>query len=177
METIVTLSEHHVRLRTCQMEHCTANYVEWLNNPNVNRYLETRYSEQNLQSISEFVRSMLISKNDYLFAILENHTEKHIGNIKLGPINWVHRFAELSYFIGDTASWGKGYASEAIKLAIQFGFEQLGLLKIQAGVYGTNMASIRALEKNGFVLEGVLRSKFEGLEGREDHLIFGLHQQ
>ena len=42
-------------------------------------------------------------------------TDKHIGNIKLGPINWIHRYGDISLLIGDKDYWGKGIATEAIR--------------------------------------------------------------
>ena len=47
---------------------------------------------------------------------------RHIGNIKLGPIQWLHRRADLSLFIGDKSCWSLGYASEAIGLVRDWAF-------------------------------------------------------
>ena len=53
--------------------------------------------------------------------------------------------------------WGKGLATEAIKLACKFGFEELGLHKLEAGAYENAIGSLKALEKNGFKREGIIR--------------------
>ncbi len=87
-------------------------YVEWLNDPCVNQYLETRFSPQSLESVYLYWKTYQLDKNSPWFAICTLSNEDHIGNIKLGPIDWVHRRAEISLFIGERGCWGKGYAAE-----------------------------------------------------------------
>ena len=84
---------------------------------------------------------------------------RHIGNIKLGPIHWLHRRADLSLFIGERKYWGQGYASEAIALVRDWAFRELDLQKLNAGIYSGNHGSRRAFEKCGFELEGTLRQR------------------
>src|SRR5207302_903441 len=121
----------------------------------------------------QFVGSMLESSDSYLFAIIESGSGLHIGNIKVGPISTEHAYADVSYFIGERAYWGKGYATAAIIAATRFGFDALGLHRAQAGVYEGNVGSARALEKAGYVLEGRLRGKLRTAAGWEDHLWYG----
>jgi RimJ/RimL family protein N-acetyltransferase len=168
------LKGEKVSLRLVTLEDCTERYAAWLADPYVNRYLETRWTEQTLDMIKDFVTNMLNSPNNYLFAILENETFSHIGNIKIGPINPYHSYADISYFIGERSAWGKGYATDAIWLITNFGFRHLGLHYIEAGVYENNVASIRALEKVGYTLQGRLKSKIKGPQNWEDHLLYGI---
>lgn len=164
-----------VSLRLVVDEDCTPRYVGWLADPVVNEYLETRWSEQTLESVRQFVATMTASTANYLFAIVRNSDALHIGNIKLGPINFHHRFADVSYFIGERSCWGHGYATEAIALAVAFAFERLGLYRVQAGLYAGNLGSRRALEKVGFSYECVFREQLVNRQQqREDHLWFGI---
>jgi ribosomal-protein-alanine N-acetyltransferase len=64
--------------------------------------------------------------------------------------------AEMGYWIGEEF-WGRGIATAAIKLMTAYGFGELGLLRIFAVPFTTNVASCRALEKAGFQREGTLR--------------------
>ena len=64
--------------------------------------------------------------------------------------------AELGYWLGEPF-WGKGIATNAINLITQYGFEVLNLRRIHAGIFDFNIASMKALEKNGFVKEGISR--------------------
>jgi len=163
-----------VRLRLVTMQDCTPRYVAWLNDPLVSRYLETRWERQTMETIHSFVRTQRGSADSYLLAIIERQTGSHVGNLKLGPIDSRHRYADVSYFIGEHGVWGRGLATDAIRLAVTIAFERLELHRIQAGVYAGNGGSARALLRAGFRPEGVLRSQLIGPEGYEDHCWFGL---
>ena len=80
---------------------------------------------------------------------------------------------DLSYIIGDKSFWGMGIASKMITKMVSLAFERLELEKIVAGVYATNLASIRVLEKNRFVCEGKQRDQFIFRGQRIDGLIYG----
>ena len=130
---MITEKELHgemISLRQIEMEDCTSLYVEWLNDPEVNRYLETRWSEQTMETIEEFVRDQRENNHSILFAIITNEDGRHIGNIKIGPINRHHNHADISYFIGDKKMWNKSVATEAIRLVTRFCFMDL---KLQIG--------------------------------------------
>lgn len=165
-----------VAIRLLTLRDCSPRYLGWLQDPEVNRFLETRWREQTLDSVREFVAATSASDDSYLFAIVEASSGAHIGNLKLGPVNRHHAHADLSYFIGEKQHWGKGYATEAIALAVGFAFRRLGLNRVQAGVYEENVASARALEKAGFMLEGRFRRELRSAEGGswQDHLWYGL---
>jgi [ribosomal protein S5]-alanine N-acetyltransferase len=78
-----------------------------------------------------------------------------VGVIGLVPQRDVYRLsAEIGYWIGEHY-WGLGIASRAVNLIIDYGFNQLKLLRIQTGVFDYNNASKRVLEKNGFKFEGI----------------------
>lgn len=150
-------SKSDIYLRQITLSDCTNRYVEWLNDPDVNRYLETRWHEQNLSTIKDFVRSQLDNNHSYLFAIVKRDTDKHIGNIKIGPINPYHHHADISYFIGEKNFWGRGLATQSIQLVCKFGFEDLNLHRIEAGAYSSAIGSWKALERNGFKREAIFR--------------------
>jgi [ribosomal protein S5]-alanine N-acetyltransferase len=163
-----------VVLRLVTLEDCTERYVGWLQDPQVNRYLETRWAPQTLDSVREFVARAMVSDDNFLFAILERASSVHVGNIKVGPIHARHAYADVSYFIGDRGSWGKGLATDAIRLASQIGFQRLGLHRLQAGLYAGNLGSARALEKAGYKLEGRFEEQLRLGDTWEDHVWYGL---
>lgn len=164
-------------LRNLKIEDCNDNYLGWLNDTQVNEYLETRFIEQSLDKIKEFVLSINNSSDSYLFGIF-NDQNTHLGNIKIGPIHPRYKFADISYFIGEKMWRGNGYASKAIQLITEFGFNQLDLLRIQAGVHSSNIASRKVLEKCGYKQEACLRKKiYHGMDQNilwDDHLYFGI---
>ena len=132
-------------------------YVEWLNDPEINQYLETRFHTQNIDSCIEFVQNMHSNKSDFLFGIFLRDSDFHIGNIKLGFVNPNHKSAQISLFIGEKEQWNKGFATEAIKAITLWGFQELGLEKIEAGCYEQNLGSLRAFLKVGYQVEGFFR--------------------
>jgi [ribosomal protein S5]-alanine N-acetyltransferase len=168
------LERSPVRLRLVELADCTEYYVKWLQDPEVNRYLETRWTEQTIDTIRDFVSGMVNSPHSYLFAIVDPDG-RHVGNIKLGPIEPRHLYADVSYFLGARSAWGKGYATVAVRMATRFGFDRLGLNRVQAGFYETNVGSHRVLEKAGFTYEGRLLKKLRQTETAawEDHLWYG----
>lgn len=168
------LKGEKISLRLVLVDDCGKKYLGWLEDKEVNKYLETRWSAQTIDSIQAFVSEMLESEDNYLFAIIENSRNNHIGNIKIGPINHNHSFADVSYFIGDRSAWGRGYATEAIELVTSFGFEKLNLHRIQAGLYEDNIVSEKCLKKAGYTFEGVLRKQLKFNTGWQDHKYFGI---
>lgn len=81
--------------------------------------------------------------------------EEFVGTMGL-RVTPAHRYAEAGYALG-TAYWGRGYATEALREFLRYGFEVLNLRRIEARFHVSNPASGRVMEKCGFVREGVLR--------------------
>lgn len=92
-----------------------------------------------------------------------------IGSIGLHHPEPTHRHAELGYWIG-APYWNRGFATEAARAVLDFGFGELGLHRIQARYFPRNAASGRVLHKLGMVHEGTMREhvwrwdRFEDLE-------------
>ena len=147
----------NIILRTLELADCQEYYINWLNDNETNQYLESRWSKHDISSVKNFVASINNSEHSYIFAII--HNTKHIGNIKIGPIDYLYKFADIGYLIGEKSYWGKGYATEAIGLILKFAFETLKLHRVEAGAYEQNIGSQKALIKNGFVQEGIFRKR------------------
>ncbi|PLX03734.1 MAG: GNAT family N-acetyltransferase [Marinilabiliales bacterium] len=91
-----------------------------------------------------------------VFAIIYNN--ELCGSIGIFQMQDVYRkSAEIGYWIGEQY-WGKGIASKAVEKIVQYGFANMDIVKIFAGIFSNNMASHRVLEKNGFVKEAVLKN-------------------
>lgn len=79
-----------------------------------------------------------------------------VGAISIMSIRRDHQRGEIGYWIGKP-HWNQGYATEATRALIQFGFQQLDLNRIQAMHLPQNPASARVMEKAGMHYEGTLR--------------------
>jgi len=168
------LHSARLRLRALEPSDLNATYLGWLNDPEVNCYLETRFLPQTLEALQAYWQAHRDDPTSPWFAICLAADGRHIGNIKLGPIQWLHRRADLSLFIGDSSCWGKGYASEAIALMRDWAFRELDLQKLSAGIYAGNIGSRRAFEKCGFAIEGTLRQEVVSSGERLDIWRMGL---
>ncbi|MDO8633616.1 MAG: GNAT family protein [Candidatus Wildermuthbacteria bacterium] len=147
-----------VLLRRVRLSDATKEYAFWLNDKEVNRYLESRFKKETIGSIRSYVKKVRNDPQTHFFAIIRKDTGKHIGNIKLGPVDEYHGIAGIGIMIGDKQSWGKGFATEAIQLVARYAFNILKLHKLCAGAYANNIGSVKSLLKAGFVEEGRQRA-------------------
>jgi len=147
-------------LRLLEESDIGEEYLGWLNDGDVTRYLETGKFPSTLVTIRKYVEHFQDSKTELIFAIVDRETDQHVGNVTLNRINWIHRTADTGLVIGKKEFWGKGYAFEAWSLLIEYAFQRLGLQKIVAGAVADNVASIVTLEKLGFKIEGKFRKEY-----------------
>jgi ribosomal-protein-alanine N-acetyltransferase len=111
-------------------------------------------------------------KREYSFGIFEPQTERMIGSVSLYSIKRMPFSSGLIGYSMDELYIGKGIASEAVHLVKIFGFEHVQLNRIEAYVSPHNNGSIKVLEKNGFMQEGLLR-KLLYINGKwQDHYIY-----
>ncbi len=94
---------------------------------------------------------------NYSFAVTRREDGMFIGMAGIHPTG--HDRAELGYWLGEPF-WGQGYATEAARRVIQFGFEEMRLNRIYANYFTHNPASRRVMEKVGMTFEGVLREYY-----------------
>jgi GNAT acetyltransferase-like protein len=88
-----------------------------------------------------------------MWAVVSKATGQVIGNCGLKYLE-AGRDVEVGYHFASSA-WGKGYATEAARACVRYGFERLGLHRIVAVVLPTNMGSRRVLEKSGLTYQGM----------------------
>lgn len=172
------LTGERIALRPLTVADVSEAYVAWMNDQTTNRFMETRWRTHSRADVEAFVADKAASTNEHLFGIFLNDQGsgggRHIGNLKIGPIDANHGRGDLSYFIGDPDARGQGLASEAVSLGVRIGFEQLGLHKLTAGIYAQNAESGRVLSKNGFTAEGRRPGHFAFEGGRDDMVAYGL---
>lgn len=148
-------------------------YYRWVNDPEVTHGLESRFYPNSMESLREYVAAKTNDRNNVFLAIVLKDGDRHIGNIKLGPINWIHRLADIGLMIGEKDCWERGYGTEAIQVLARYAFEILNLHKLTAGCYGTNPQSGRAFEKAGFTREGIRRQHCFSNGSYVDVVLFG----
>ncbi|HTU12669.1 MAG TPA: GNAT family N-acetyltransferase [Allosphingosinicella sp.] len=172
LEATPDWSNETVRLFLLTPDAVSDAYVGWLADPMVNRYLESRFSPQPREVVEAFVADMLASEANLLLGIHSHALDAHVGNIKLGPIDRRHGLGEIGIMIGEEAAWGRGIGSAALR-ALEAIALSIGVRRLTAGCYASNVGSRRAFEKVGFAVEG-RRNGHYLLDGRpEDGILLG----
>lgn len=77
-----------------------------------------------------------------------------IGFVGLWVASWASAEAFVGIGLGDRAYWGRGYGSDAMRLALRFAFDELNLRRVSLEAFAYNTRAIRSYEKVGFRLEG-----------------------
>lgn len=132
----------------------TDRYVAWMADPEVTRFLETRFAAPTHDDLRGYIAGMRAKPATLFMAIMLADGDRHIGNIKLGPVDAVHGTADVALLIGEKDCWGRGYAAEAIAAISDYAVERLGVRKLTAGCYAANVGSRRAFERAGYHVEG-----------------------
>ena len=123
----------------------------------------------------KFRNGLTTFNRSYLnFVIIEKQTDAVLG--ACGYHTWYveHNRAEIGYGLYDDSHKQKGYMSEAVTAMLTYGFNDMKLHRIEAMTADYNTASIRILEKSGFVYEGRLREHYNVNGKMEDSVLFGL---
>jgi RimJ/RimL family protein N-acetyltransferase len=107
------------------------------------------------------------------FAIRTIADDNLIGACGLWP-EWNHQSAWLGIGIGESEYRGKGYGTDAMRVLVRYGFQELGLYRIQLNVLANNPRAIRSYEKVGFVREVVQRAADYRDSVRHDIYTMGL---
>lgn len=147
-----------VLLKPLSWRDVTREYVSWLNDPEVNEFLEARFKKHTLASQKAYVKGF-DQKTKFLWGIFDRKTKKHIGVITLYDIHPVHKYANYGYLIGNKQYWGTGAVQEAIALVFDFAFLKLAIHSISTGAYAPNIASVFNYKKMGLSYQGTFKER------------------
>jgi RimJ/RimL family protein N-acetyltransferase len=99
-----------------------------------------------------------------------------IGCVRLWRISRINRNAMLTIFLGDRGRWGRGLGTEALRLCLRYGFDELSLERIELHVFSFNHRAIRSYEKVGFRTEGIRRGALYRDGEYHDILVMGIRR-
>jgi RimJ/RimL family protein N-acetyltransferase len=163
-----------IYLRPLERADLNERYLGWLNDPEVTRYMESGIFPYTQTELERFYEQSSGSQKQVILAIVDKQTDQHVGNVKLGPLDWLHRRATFGILLGDKQVWGRGIGTEATLLMVEYGFYRLNLRRIDLGVYAEHQAAVRIYEKIGFKVEGRFRQDLFHEGEYKDRLWMGL---
>jgi [ribosomal protein S5]-alanine N-acetyltransferase len=160
-----------VRLRPMTTADAQGPYLTWMNDPEVTRYLESRFQSYEPSDLASYIEATTSDSSNHFFAIELAESGQHVGNIKLGPVEARHGRGDIGIIVGDRSVWGRGIATEAVRLLTGWAFAELGLRKVTAGAYSTNVGSVKAFERAGFHIEAIRARHYVSDEGTVDAVL------
>lgn len=124
----------------------TSRYLVWTPHPS------PEYTRSYLSMIGRYYR-----KGQFFdWAIVERSSSRMIGTCGFSRLDLQNRVGEVGYVLNPTRH-GRGYATEAVRRVLEYGFGELELNRVEGRYMVENTASRRVLERCGFTYEGVLR--------------------
>ncbi len=162
-----------VRLVGHEPEIMAENYSRWHRDSEYTRLMDSGISQNHSKRQTKEWLEKFMAKDDptnYPWVIQTLADDKIIGDIGL-EVMWNNREAFVGLGIGEREYWGKGYGTDAMRIALRFAFMELDLARVSLDVFEYNPRGIRSYEKAGFKYEGRLR-QFLNRDGRRWDMIF-----
>lgn len=144
------ITGHRVGLRKLRLEDMGPEYLQWMNDKELQKYTSRRNRVVTLNEVADFFNH-IENSDDVHMSVFLLKGNKHIGNIALNSLDKYNRSAEVSIMIGDKSA-GLACALEAFELMTKFGFQHLGLHRLWAE--SCNPAAIECVKRLGWKKEG-----------------------
>ncbi|MFD1930740.1 MULTISPECIES: GNAT family N-acetyltransferase [Nonomuraea] len=163
------------RIRLRPMEPGDAEALwRWNSDPDVMRWLHDGYPESLAQTVARHEARDRNSYENVLLGVEILDEGRLIGLVRLSGAEPETGDAELDIYLGEKDTWGRGYATEAMRLVCRYGFDKMRLHRITLWVVEANDGARRVYEKVGFVEEGRAREAFRRDGKWYDTIIMGL---
>ncbi len=155
--------ENQVFLKELSVSDYSNNYLKWMNDKKIHEFTEQKYFKHTKKKILKFIEDKNQSKNEFLYGIflktkMDSKFLIHVGNIKLGPIDFYNKYSFISYFIGEKKYTGMNIMTVAIKKTLKIAKKRFKIKKIFASFIKNNVGSKKVLRNNGFLKEGELKN-------------------
>jgi ribosomal-protein-alanine N-acetyltransferase len=173
-DELPTLTGEQIVLRWLQPRDIPA-LLSVFGDPEVIRYWGTPllHKEEEAAALLAECHQHFDTRYSLQWGIARRSDDELLGTCSLYRPQFAHRRSEIGFALG-RAHWGKGYAGEAIALAIEFAFGPLDFHRLEADVEPRNTASLRTLERAGFRREGLLRERYHLHGETQDSVYLGL---
>ncbi len=142
---------------------------------NVMKYMDSNCQQSRSEAEKFVSENTEVNANGkgLFWMLVERESGQVIGDFAFWQIDKNNRLTEIGYTLSPEY-WGKGYMKEAMAMAIDFGFDKLGLHRIEANINPGNDGSRRLLQASGFIKEGTVRENIFYNGGYWDSELYGL---
>ena len=164
-----------IYLREIEISDITDSVMEWFEDEELMRFYTSSKQKITKEKLLNSIDEGKKNGNVFTFGIFINETNELIGTIKLGPIHFIHKTSDLVALIGNRNYLGKGLAVDAINLGNRLAFEKFDLRKLYGGMYISNIASIKAYTRAGWLVEGRLKGFYCVDNKNEDRILVGCY--
>jgi RimJ/RimL family protein N-acetyltransferase len=141
-----------ISLRKLQLSD-DVNMYEWLNDPEINSYLNVQNEKKTIEAVREFINISQNDNSNIHYAICDVY-DVYLGTISLKNVDYKNRHAEYAIVLRNSQR-GKGIAQTATELLIKKAKTELKLHKIYLNVLTDNNRAIKLYERIGFVRKGI----------------------
>lgn len=168
-----TYETDHIFLRKIKVEDINERFMSWFEDEELMQFYTNSKKTITKEVLLQSIEQGEANNNSFTYGIFYKETGNCIGTVKVGPINLNHRISDLPVLLGDKNYHGKGLAVEAIKLGNKLAFEEHDIRKLFGGMYESNISSIKAYTRAGWIIEGRLKGHYL-VEGKaEDRILVG----
>lgn len=147
----------------------SADYVRWLNDPEVVRFSNQRFRRHDEDSCRAYVRSF--SGSDNLFFAVRLCADKRLIGTMTAYVSSHHGTADMGLLIGERSLWGQGFGLEAWSLLLNYLLDVLKLRKVTAGTLRCNAGMMKIMERAGMRMEAV-RSQQELVDSEPQDILY-----
>ena len=159
--TIKSIYGNNIKLEPFSLNLVNKNYLNWMNDKDISKFVAKAQGKTSLEDIYSFAKKMIDSDSDYFFAIMHKKNNRHIWNVRLGPIDDEKKISNFGILIGDKDFHGLGVGTEVMGLIKDFSFNYLRLKKLRFDVVKENTAAMKLYAKSNFKCLGESKKNFE----------------
>lgn len=168
-------SKNKIFLKEVHEDELTEEVMSWFADEELMKYYTNSKVAITKDKLVSAIKAGKENGNQFTYGIYILETDKLIGTVKIGPINFTHKTSDLATLIGDRNYLGKGLSSEAVRLGVELAFEKFDLRKLYSGMYESNIASIKSYRRAGWIIEGRLKGQFLVDNKSEDRILVGCY--
>lgn len=170
---MTNIESERLELIEFSKELLTVDELKWFDDPNLMKFYTNSKKKIRKNDLIESIENGKKTETSFTYFVKYKATGKLIGTMKLGPITKAHKISDLVALIGERGDYGKGIGTEAIKLGTKLAFKKHDIRKLFGGMYESNIASIKAYTRAGWVVEGVLNGHYLNEGKNENRILVG----